>query len=53
MSIRAETETTEEISVESFAVGNQIRFLLSKHDNPVQSVRDIERLMALIDPNCS
>jgi hypothetical protein len=53
MSIRAETETTEEIRLEPVSTGNSVRLLLSKHDNPVQRVKDLEHLMANIDPNRS
>jgi hypothetical protein len=55
MSIRSEieTETTEEICIESFAIDNHMRLLLSRRNNPVQRVEDLERMMAEFDPNRS
>ena len=48
-----ETEATDEIRTEPFAIENRMRLLLSKRDNPIQRVEDLERLMAEIDPNRS
>ena len=42
-----------ELPMQPIVEENQVKLLLSKRDNPVQRVEDLERLMAEIDPNRS
>lgn len=51
--LETETETTEEIRIKPIEIENNVRFLLSKPDYPVERVLDLERMIAEIDPNRS
>jgi hypothetical protein len=59
MSIGLEIETeikaepTQDVRTQPSLIENRTRLLLMKRDNPVQRVLDIERMMALFDPNGS
>jgi hypothetical protein len=53
LEIETETETTEEIRLEPSLLENRTMLLLSKHDNPVHRVLNLERMMAEFDPNRS
>ena len=55
MSIRSEieTETTEEIHIEPVATESWTKLLLSKRDNLTEGHKDLERMIAEIDPNRS
>lgn len=48
-----ETEAAQDVRVQPFLIENRTRLLLMKRDNSVQRVLDIERMMALFDPNGS
>jgi hypothetical protein len=53
LEIETDTETTEEIRSEPSLLENRTMLLLSKQDNPVQRVLNLERMMAELDPNRS
>jgi hypothetical protein len=53
LEIETEKETTEDIRIEPSLIENRTRLLLMKRDTSVQRVLDIERMMALFDPNGS
>jgi hypothetical protein len=53
MSIGLEAEATQDVRTQPSLTENRTRLLLMKRNNSDQRVLDIERMMALFDPNGS